>query len=831
MLSIKNMSFKGKLMLYAASATGTALALCCIAVMTAEWIESRRVLPRHLGIQADVIGMNASAALTFDDRASAEESLRGLKADENIILACICSRDGTEFAKYARAGSEHATAEPVGSNRHRFSGDRFHLRRPIVLEGEQIGSIYLQYDLREFYGNLKTLAAMLAFSMLVALAGAALVSSRVQRVLTRPVTELANTAQAVAKNNDYSVRAVNYSADELGTLTDTFNDMLVAIEQRDAALQDSHNTLEQQVRERTAILAQRERQQAVVAELGQQALRGQDLTQLYDRAAELVAETLEVEYAKVLELLPDGKALLLRAGVGWKEGLVGQGTVGTDGDSQAGYTLQASEPVVVEDLRCEARFSGPALLHDHGVISGMSVVIPGRAGPFGVLGAHTTQRRAFGRDDVHFLQAVANLLSEAIQRRSAEEELRASLAAAESAESADRAKSEFLANMSHEIRTPMTAILGFAENLLDSSQSKSEKLNCIQTIRRNGKYLLGLINDILDLSKIEAGKATIERQSTQPCRIVAEVAALMRVRADAKGLPFNIEYTGVIPQTIRCDVTRLRQILINLIGNAIKFTEVGAVCLVTRLVDDGDEPYLQFDVIDTGCGLIQEQEAKLFQPFMQADTSTTRKFGGTGLGLTISKRFAALLGGDIVLLTTAIGVGSTFRATVATGSLDGVKMLEDPMSATVVPDDAVAVARAPRSDLHGCRILLAEDGPDNQRLISFVLKKAGAEVTVEENGQLAFDAALTARDHNEPFDVILMDMQMPVMDGYEATARLRQEGYTGPIIALTAHAMSSDREKCINAGCDDYATKPVDRQELIETIDAYHTHSSHHSSW
>ncbi len=423
MLSIKNMSFKGKLLLYAASATGTALALCCVAVMTAEWIESRREVTRYLGIQAEMIGMNASAALTFDDRASAEESLRGLKADENIIRACICSRDGTEFAKYTRAGSEDATKEPVELGGHRFSGNRLHLRHPIVLDGEQIGSIYLQYDLRDFYGNLKALAAILEISMVVALVGAALISSRVQRVLTRPVTELANTAQAVAKNNDYSVRAVKHSADELGTLTDIFNDMLAEIEQRDAALQDSHNTLEQQVRERTATLAQRERQQAAVAGLGQQALRGEDLTQLCVRAAELVAETLEVEYAKVLELPPDGEALLLRAGFGWKEGLVGQGTVGADRDSQAGYTLLANEPVIVEDLRGEARFTGPPLLLEHDMINGMSVVIMGKDRPYGVLGAQTTQRRKFSRDDMHFLQAVANVLSEAIQRRSAEEGL------------------------------------------------------------------------------------------------------------------------------------------------------------------------------------------------------------------------------------------------------------------------------------------------------------------------------------------------------------------------------------------------------------------------
>ena len=406
-------------------------------------------------------------------------------------------------------------------------------------------------------------------------------------------------------------------------------------------------------------------------------------------------------------------------------------------------------------------------------------------------------------------------------RRASVNIMKDALAARESADAANIAKSEFLANMSHEIRTPMTAILGFAENLLDADQPEAEKLDCVHTIRRNGQYLLGLINDILDLSKIEAGKMVIERVTCQPCRIVAEVASLMRVRTRAKGLPFHIEYIGPIPETIRSDPTRLRQILINLIGNAVKFTEVGSVRLVTRWVNDDEEPHLQFDVMDTGRGMTKEQTAKLFQPFMQADASTTRQFGGTGLGLTISKRFAELLGGDITVPATELGVGTTFRATVAIGSLDGVKMLDDPMAATVVADTASTIAGATPTNLQGLRILLAEDGPDNQQLIGFVLRKAGAEVTVEENGKLALDAALAALDEGSPFDVILMDMQMPVMDGYQAAAQLRRKGYTGPIIALTAHAMSGDKQKCLDAGCDDYATKPINRTKLIGTILAH----------
>ena len=392
-------------------------------------------------------------------------------------------------------------------------------------------------------------------------------------------------------------------------------------------------------------------------------------------------------------------------------------------------------------------------------------------------------------------------------------------AATRDAQAASRSKSEFLANMSHEIRTPMTAILGYTEALLDPDLSDSEKLNAIHTVRRNGEHLLQIINAILDISKIEAGKLEVERIRCSPLQIVAEVKSLMQVRADAKKLPFKIEYIGAVPETIESDPTRLKQILVNLIGNAVKFTETGGVRLITRLVEDGTEPKMQFDVLDTGIGMTAEQVHKLFQPFSQADTSTTRKFGGTGLGLMISKRLAEMLGGTITVQSKP-GEGSLFRVTVTTGVLHGVKMLGDPATATSVQPETPAAAKRAVAKLD-CRILLAEDGPDNQRLIAHILRKAGAQVTVVENGKLAAEAALAARDQGRPFDVILMDMQMPVMDGYEATALLRQKGYAGPIIALTAHAMAADRQKCLDAGCDNYATKPINRARLIEMVESH----------
>ncbi len=453
-----------------------------------------------------------------------------------------------------------------------------------------------------------------------------------------------------------------------------------------------------------------------------------------------------------------------------------------------------------------------------------------------------TPRRA---EDVAFLEAAAETLAGALCRLEMETKLLEShqkLADAvehlqelrDKAEEASRAKSEFLANMSHEIRTPMTAILGFTDILIeqgDIDAAPPERIEAARTIKRNGEYLLGIINDILDLSKIEAGRMVVERVTCSPCTIIAEVFSLVRVRAEAKSLQLNYEYIGDIPESIRSDPTRIRQILINLIGNAIKFTEVGGVRLITRMIRDDDAPVLQFDVLDTGIGMSPEQVARLFHPFTQADSSTTRKFGGTGLGLTISKRMAELLGGDVVVVETSRDAGTRFRLTVPTGDLTGVRMLDDPHAATriMTHTDATTPAGTPTPSerpLEGVRILLAEDGVDNQKLIVHVLKKAGGEIEVVANGKLALEQALQAREQNNPFDVILMDMQMPVMSGYEATSELRNHGYDGPIIALTAHAMAGDREKCIDAGCNDYATKPVNRKKLIETVRHHATTSS-----
>ncbi len=386
------------------------------------------------------------------------------------------------------------------------------------------------------------------------------------------------------------------------------------------------------------------------------------------------------------------------------------------------------------------------------------------------------------------------------------------------AEEANRAKSEFLANMSHEIRTPMTAILGFTEMLL-SRLTNQEDLEAAQTIHRNGQHLLGVINDILDISKIEAGKLKTEKVGCSPFEILTDVQSLMQGAAQDKGLAFQVEYDPSIPERIETDPLRLRQILVNLVGNAIKFTHRGEIRIAARLMTAPfGTPYLRIDVHDTGIGMTQEQIQRIFDPFTQANTSTTRQYGGTGLGLAICSRLAEMLGGEIRVQSSP-GEGSSFLISVPV-SVPDESSTEVP-TYRFRPEESVMAPTQEHPVRLDAKILLVEDGADNQRLISLLLEKAGATVTLAENGKVALDCVFPPADSSDSmveYDAILMDIQMPEMDGFEATRRLRLKGYAGPIIALSAHAHPSEVQGITEAGCNAYLAKPVRKEELLRMV-------------
>ncbi|MES2857325.1 MAG: response regulator, partial [Bdellovibrionota bacterium] len=379
------------------------------------------------------------------------------------------------------------------------------------------------------------------------------------------------------------------------------------------------------------------------------------------------------------------------------------------------------------------------------------------------------------------------------------------------AEVASETKSAFLANMSHEIRTPLGAVLGFSELMLNQDMTNAERVNSIEVIKRNGRLLSNIINDILDLSKVEAGKLEIEKVNLPISEVMGEISSLLSLEAVEKGIKLSVEAEGLLPTFVKTDSLRLRQVLLNIVGNAIKFTQRGSVEVKVKLLQTGSEPKkLAFVIRDTGEGIPSEQAEKLFSPFTQADVSTTRRFGGTGLGLVLSKRLASALGGDVILSESVPGKGSTFIVTIDPGQSELIEYREHDVNEPLVSRTPKVVREV---DLSRLKVLIVDDSPDNQALITKLLRLAGASVKTASNGRLGVEMATS-----EDFSLILMDLQMPEMDGYEATRLLRENGYDKPIIALTAHAMKEERKKCLESGFSEHLTKPIDRTLLLNAL-------------
>lgn len=418
----------------------------------------------------------------------------------------------------------------------------------------------------------------------------------------------------------------------------------------------------------------------------------------------------------------------------------------------------------------------------------------------GAIGLHYAKPAIFDDDFQRFMLTFADQCAQAFERARLYETEKA---ARKEAEAANLAKSRFLANMSHEIRTPLGAIIGFAELLNEQNVNANDRSDCLNRILRNGHLLADMINDILDLSKIESEHLEVEHIDFELIPLVEEVMSLLRLKAQEKNLRLTLATVGNLPDTVHSDPTRLRQILINLLGNAIKFTERGSI--EVRIASINGQ--LRFSVTDSGIGIPLAQQGRIFEPFMQADSTTTRKFGGTGLGLAVSRGLAQALNGELKLVKSIEGEGSVFSLTIEAGGTG-----QQPL----IGDAQVQARSIDPKQLEGLSILVVDDNADNRSYISSFLSASGAVTATAVNGIQAIEMA-TQQD----YDIVLMDIQMPELDGYSAIRLLRSQSYGKPVLALTAHAMAGDRENSLNAGFQDHLVKPVDRSLLIQTIQRY----------
>jgi signal transduction histidine kinase/DNA-binding response OmpR family regulator len=645
-----DLSIRTKLLGIVMVACGATLVLVAVLFTLYDRATFLREKKQDLIAAARMIGSNSTAALSAHDIRLAREVMNALQAKEHVVSACIYDSDGTIFAKYSRSLNriDYPPPPPTQDDEPKIAARRMILFQEIVLNSQVIGTIYIEADLADLDDRLRRFVVIDFAVLSCSLAVAFLLSYRLQRVISEPIRELTETATELSAHENYSVRVTKRSSDDIGILVGSFNQMLERIQERDGALKSARDQLELRVQERTKEL------QAQVGE-----------------------------------------------------------------------------------------------------------------------------------------------------RERAEMEMRR---ARDAAEEASRAKGEFLANMSHEIRTPLNGVLGMTDLTLNTELT-SEQREYLDTVKTSADSLLTVINDILDFSKIEAGKIDLEAVDFELRDCIEGTLKTLAFRADEKGLELLCEIAPDVPEVVRGDSCRLRQVIINLVGNAIKFTGEGEVALKIQVeaADGDDDRSLHFIVSDTGIGIPPEKQKHIFDPFSQADSSTTRKYGGTGLGLSISTRLIGMMRGRM-WIESEVGRGTKFHFTVRFGVADS---------------EAIEVGTvAPPEILRGTRVLIVDDNSTNRRILDGMLKRWEMRSTSVANGEEALAQLSAAQETGDPHALILTDMHMPNMDGFTLIEQIRQktELSAAIIMMLTSAGHRGDAARCNELGVAAYLLKPIRQSELREAI-------------
>ena len=910
MQSFRDISINGKLTIVILVTSGIALSLVGGMILLYEYFHYQENVSSELSIVADMIGFNTAAALIFGDGQTAVNTLQALRADDRILAGRLYTKEGKTFATFFRED----TGTPDVPSALREPGDYLEgghllLFRSVSMDGEVVGSIYLQASLAGVRERLWQDAGIISFGMLLSLTATFLVSIRLQKLIADPLLRLARVAKGVSKENDYSARVARGGSDELGVLIDAFNQMLEKVEGRDAYL-------ETEVIKRTRALKESEERSRQLVET----------TNVIPWEAD--ADTLRFTYVG-----PRVAKLLGYAAEDWRRENFWADHLHPE-DGEWAVKLRQAAVERHRDHELEYRMTGS---------DGQTVWVRDIASVVAGKRGQAKQLQGFVFDVTERKVTERKLAEAAVTLKNQNREL---VEARDEALEAGRLKSEFLANMSHEIRTPMNVIIGMTELTLDT-ELRPKQEQYLSMVRGSAESLLTIINDILDFSKIEAGKLALEFIPFDVKNMVREIVKSLEMRAYEKGLELASHAQPEIPDIVVGDPVRLRQVIVNLLSNAIKFTESGTIGVDLKLGSISDsEVQLYIAVKDTGIGVPEDKRQLIFESFSQADGSTTRRYGGTGLGLPISNRLVQLMGGDL-RVKSGVGQGSTFffrvtlgrpaphqrklrldragsvRALVVAETSDNrlsiaetladcsincasvssceearivlewgaktgrpfsfllvdtemsnfenaaqrikedsvlsepdvifvgprerldrnlseasgdAKFLVKPISARALlevildsvpgagdpPVDSPDRSPGPASvDGPPClRVLLVEDLPENQILMASLLEQRGHSVVLASNGKEAvrlFEA--------EPYDLVLMDLQMPEMGGVEATVQIRRlersrgKGARTPVIGVTAYAMKGDRERCLSVGMDDYISKPIHREELFEAID------------